>query len=154
MQNIDIEARVEKARELFKSGYNCSQAVFMTYADLFDLDQKMAATIAAPLGGGMGRLREVCGTVSGMALLAGFISPAFNPADTDAKAANYALVQHFAEQFRAENGAIVCRQLLGLDHQKDEPTPEARTPQYYRKRPCGEYVASAARIVGQYLAQR
>ncbi len=154
MQNIDIEARVEKARGLFKSGYNCSQAVFMTYADLFDLDQEMAATIAAPLGGGVGRLREVCGTVSGMALLAGFISPAFNPADTDAKAANYALVQHFAEQFRAENGAIVCRQLLGLDHQKDEPTPEARTPQYYRKRPCGEYVASAARIVGQYLAQR
>ncbi len=151
MQSIDIEARVARARELFTSGYNCSQSVFLAYADLFGVDHTLAATLSAPLGGGMGRLREVCGTVSGMALVAGMLIPADDPSDTKAKAANYALVQHFAEQFRAANGAIVCRELLGLTQRKDEPTPEARTPEYYRKRPCVEYVACAARIIGEYL---
>ena len=154
MQRVDIEARVEQARRLFTSGYNCSQSVFMTYADLFDLDEQLAATIAAPLGGGMGRLREVCGTVSGMALLAGFITPANDPSDAGAKAANYALVQHFAERFRDLNGAIVCRELLGLSQRKDDPTPEERTAQYYKKIPCVEYVAQATRIVGDYLNSR
>ncbi len=151
MKPIDLEARVQRARELFTQGYNCAQSVFLAYCDLFDLDTTLAATLSAPLGGGMGRLREVCGTVSGMSLIAGFLSPAHNPTDHKAKAANYALVQHFAEQFRTEHGAIVCRELLGLSVPKEPPTPEARTPEYYRKRPCVELVASAARIVGNYL---
>jgi C_GCAxxG_C_C family probable redox protein len=151
---IDVEARVKQARELFTSGYNCSQSLFMAYADLFELEPRLAATLSAPLGGGMGRLREVCGAVSGMALVAGFAIPAVDPTDRDAKAANYALVQHFAEAFRRENGAIVCRELLGLSVQKEEPTPAERTTEYYRKRPCVEYVASAARIVGEWLKAR
>jgi C_GCAxxG_C_C family probable redox protein len=149
--NIDLQARVARARELFTSGYNCSQSVFLAYSDLFEVEPRMAATISAPLGGGMGRLREVCGAVSGMTLLAGLLSPAHDPKDQAAKAANYALVQQFAERFREENGAIVCRELLGLSQQKDQPTPSPRTAEYYRKRPCVEYVATAARIVGEYL---
>lgn len=151
--NINLEERVARARELFTSGYNCTQSVFLAYSDLFAIEPTLAATISAPLGGGMGRLREVCGAVSGMTLVAGLLVPANDPKDQEAKRANYALVQHFAEQFRAENGAIVCRELLGLTQQKDEPTPSPRTTEYYRKRPCVEYVATAARIVGEHLIQ-
>lgn len=153
MKNIDVEARVKRARELFLSGYNCAQSVFMTYSDLFELEPELAAKISASMGGGMGRLREVCGAVSGMSLLAGFISPSVDPMDRVAKSENYSLVQEFAEQFRVQNGAIVCRELLGLVQRKDEPTPSERTPEYYRKRPCVEYVACAAEIVGKKLAQ-
>lgn len=151
IHQIDLQERVQRARELFTSGYNCTQSVFLAYSDLFDLDPRFAATISAPLGGGMGRLREVCGAVSGMTLLAGLLAPAYDPKDQAAKAANYALVQRFAERFREENGAIVCRELLGLVQRKDEPTPSPRTAEYYKKRPCAEYVATAARIVGEYL---
>ncbi len=150
---IDIEARVNKARELFLSGYTCSQSVFMAYCDLFDIEEQMAATLAAPFGGGMGRLREVCGAVSGMTLLAGCMIPYANPADRTTKTKNYKLVQELAEQFRNENGAIVCRELLGLTQQKDVPEPSERTADYYKKRPCAEYVAIAARIVGKKLAE-
>ena len=135
-----LEERVEKACDLFRQGYNCSQSVFLAYNDL--------------LGGGMGRLREVCGAVSGMSLIAGFLAPCPDPAVRQAKAATYALVQEFAERFRAENGAIVCRELLGLACRKEEPVPAERTAEYYKKRPCVELVACAARIVGEYLQRQ
>lgn len=151
MEKIDIEERVARARELFTSGYNCAQAVVLAYRDVTGLDAALAATCSAPFGGGMGRLREVCGAVSGMTLLAGFLAPNPTPDDRAAKTAGYALVQRFAEAFRAENGAIVCRELLGLDRPKDAPQPSERTAEYYRKRPCADYVAAAARIVGEYL---
>lgn len=151
--DIDVEARVTRARNLFQSGYNCAQSVFLAFSDLFDIDDRFAATLSAPMGGGMGRLREVCGAVSGMSLLAGFISPAYDPADKPAKTLNYQLVQEFAEQFRCQNGAIVCRELLGLDRKKDDPIPSDRTHSYYQKRPCAEYVATAARIVADKLKQ-
>ena len=114
----------------------------------------MLATIAAPFGGGMGRLREVCGAVSGMTLLAGFLSPCPSADDPAAKKANYTLVQSFAEEFRKKNGAIVCRTLLGLDRTKDEPTPSQRSSEYYKKRPCADLVHDAALIVGHYLQNR
>lgn len=154
MEKVDVEVRVKRARDLFTQGYNCTQAVFLAYHDLFKVETELAATLSAPLGGGMGRLREVCGAVSGMALAAGFLQPANNPSDRAAKAANYALVQQFAEEFRQENGAIVCRELLGLTQQKDTPTPSERTEEYYRKRPCVEYVATAARIIGEEINRR
>lgn len=150
---IDIEQRVAKAKEYFNSGYNCCQAVVLTYADVIELEPMFAATIAAPFGGGMGRLREVCGAVSGMTMVAGFLSPCPTADDPAAKKANYALVQHFAEKFRATNGAIVCRTLLGLDHAKDEPTPSPRTAEYYKKRPCAELVGDAARVIAEYLLE-
>lgn len=153
MRGIDIipEERALRAKELFQQGYNCAQAVALAYADITGVDSHLLATFTASFGGGMGRLREVCGAVSGMTTLAGFISPSPSNNDTVAKKANYALVQEFAEKFRQKNGAIVCRTLLGLDHPKDEPTPSARTTEYYKKRPCADLVYDAALIVGEWL---
>lgn len=149
--NIHVDERVQKARELFLEGYNCTQAVFLAYCDLFEIEPTFAARISASFGGGMGRLREVCGTVSGMLLIVGLIEPFDDPTDKAAKTRNYALVQELAERFREKNGAIVCRELLGLDHKKDTPEPSDRTPEYYKRRPCVEYIASAARIIGEQL---
>ena len=153
---IDVEQRVERARGYFLAGYNCAQAVVMAFDDVMGLDELHAARLAAPFGGGMGRLREVCGTVSGMTLLAGAISPSCDPKNMAERAANYALVQRFAEAFRAENGDIVCRRLLGLEprvEQHETAMPSERTAEYYKKRPCVEYVATAARIVAEYLKE-
>ena len=148
---INAEERALLAKEYFNSGYNCAQSVALAYADITSLDKELVAKITASFGGGMGRLREVCGAVSGMAFVASFISPCPTADNAEAKKQNYALVQEFAEQFRKQNGAIVCRTLLGLDHPKDEPTPSARTAEYYQKRPCAEYVYDSALIVGKYL---
>lgn len=155
MENITINAeeRAARAKEYFNQGYNCAQSVALAYADITNLDEEMVAKITASFGGGLGRLREVCGAVSGMVFLASFISPCPSADDAEAKKANYALVQEFAEQFRQQNGSIVCRSLLGLDRPKDEPTPSPRTAEYYKKRPCSEYVYDAALIVGKYLAK-
>lgn len=147
-----IEERAEKAKAYFQDGYNCSQAVFMAYADLFDMDVELASKLASSFGGGMGRLREVCGTCTGMFMVASLAIPADNK-DAEAKKTNYALVQQLAEDFRKENGSIICRELLGLDHKKDEPTPSARTQEYYKKRPCGELVYLAAEILGKRLME-
>ena len=155
MSDIKINPieRAERAKALFNEGYNCAQSVALAYADITPLDEQMVATITASFGGGLGRLREVCGAVSGMAFVASFISPCPTSTDAVAKKQNYALVQEFAEKFRQQNGNIVCRSLLGLDHPKDDPTPSARTAEYYKKRPCAEYVYDAALIVGEYLAK-
>ncbi len=154
MKKINIEERVNKARELFLEGYNCSQSVFLAYSDVFGIETSFAARIAAPFGGGVGRLREICGAVSGMSLLAGQMEPADDPADKEAKARNYALVQEMADPFRKENGSIICRELLGLEQKKDDPKPSERTTQYYETRPCEEYVATAAKIVGEKIVKR
>ena len=153
MKEIDVKERAQRARELFLSGYNCTQAVFVAYCDVFDIDPDFAAKISAPFGGGMGRLREVCGAVSGMFFVAGQMEPANDISDKSAKARNYALVQELAGQFRKEHGAIVCRELLGLCREKDDPVPSDRTPEYYKKRPCAEYIAAAARIVGEKMKE-
>lgn len=151
--NINAEERALRAKEYFNKGFNCAQSVALAYTDITTLDEQMVATITASFGGGMGRLREVCGAVSGMAFVASFISPCPTADNAEAKKANYALVQEFAEQFRLKNGHIVCRSLLNLDRPKDEPTPSARTAEYYKKRPCAEYVYDAALIVGEYLSK-
>ena len=162
---IDVEERVEKAKRLFKEGgYNCCQAVVLAYNDVFGLDDKTAASIASGFGGGMGRMREVCGSVSGMVFLSGLISPADNPSDKGARTANYALVQEVAGEFKAINGSIICRELLGLSactqtqsdstdiHSIPEsPVPSDRTPEYYKKRPCKELVGISARIIGEKI---
>ena len=157
MITINVNERVERAMEYFKSGYNCAQAVAMAYNDIMEMSVEQVAKLTAPFGGGMGRMREVCGTVSGMTVLAGAISPAVNPQDLEERKQNYALVQYFAEQFRKENGDIVCRRLLGLEpivERAETPMPSERTAEYYKKRPCVEYVGCAARIVGEYLATK
>lgn len=154
MDKVDVSVREERAKELFRSGYNCAQSVVLAYADLLPVSEQVAATLSASFGGGMGRLREVCGAVSGMSIMASFLSPSPSNNDAEAKRRNYALVQRFAEDFRRQNGAIVCRTLLGLNVQSEEPTPSPRTEEYYRKRPCAELVGDAARIVGEYINQQ
>ena len=148
---VNPQERAEQAREYFTSGYNCAQSVFLAYQDITGIDEVLAATISAPFGGGMGRLREVCGAVSGMTMVAGFIAPNSQPNDNENKKNCYATVQSLAEEFRAENGSIICRELLGLAQQKDDPTPSPRTGEYYKRRPCAEYVAIAARILGEKI---
>ena len=148
---VNPQERAEQAREYFTSGYNCAQSVFLAYRDITGIDEGLAATISAPFGGGMGRLREVCGAVSGMTMVAGFIAPNSQPNDNENKKNCYATVQALAEEFRAENGSIVCRELLGLAQPKDDPTPSPRTGEYYKRRPCAEYVAIAARILGEKI---
>ena len=149
--SINVEERAEQAVSNFKSGYNCAQSVYMAYADLFGIDSKTAAIIAAPMGAGIGRMREVCGTVSGAALIAGLAIPCDNPSDMTSKTRCYALVQQVAERFRQENGSIICRELLGIAPIKESPVPSPRTETYYKKRPCVELVRMAATIIGEQL---
>ena len=154
---IDVNERVERACGYFKEGYNCAQAVVMAYNDIMGMTIEEIAKLTAPFGGGMGRMREVCGTVSGMALVASALAPSFDPKNMAERQQNYALVQSFAGSFRQENGDIVCRRLLGLEPmvEKSETTmPSERTAEYYKKRPCVEYVGCAARIIAEYIASR
>ena len=163
MKEFDIEERVEKAKRLFKEGgYNCCQAVVLAYNDIFGMDEHTAASISSGFGGGMGRMREVCGSVSGMVLLAGLLKPATDPSDKDARTGNYALVQEVAGEFKAINGSIICKELLGLCGQiakttddihgiPESPVPSDRTPEYYKKRPCEELVGISARIIGEKI---
>ncbi len=147
-----IISRAEQAKAYFTEGYNCAQSVYMAYADLFGMDAKQAAIIAAPFGGGMGRLREVCGACSASFLVAGLAIPCDNPYDTNAKRDCYALVQRLAERFREANGSIICRELLGLCKKKENPTPSPRTDEYYKKRPCAELVYNSALNIGKELS--
>ena len=146
-----MSERTEKAASLFKSGCNCCQSVLGAFSDDLGLDEKTAMRIAYGLGGGMGRLREVCGAVSGMVVLAGLKYGSEDPYDAAAKKKTYEIVQQMAHAFREKNGSIVCRQLLGLEKREDDPTPSERTSAYYQKRPCAEYVADAADIVERTL---
>ncbi len=154
MEKINVEEREEKARQLFLDGYNCAQSVVLAYNDLFQVDNSTAASISAPLGGGMGRLREVCGAVSGMFMITGLYLKNDNPQDPDRKKLVYSVVQELAAKSKDLNGSIICRELLNLDHPSDPPTPEARTESYYKRRPCADYVASAARLVGEWLNEQ
>lgn len=142
-----MKSHKEKAKEYFLEGYNCSQSVFLAFHEELGLDQETAARMSSSFGGGMGRLREVCGCVSGMLLAAGMMKGYSDPKDQDAKKEHYALVQTLAKAFQEHNGSIICRELLGLDHKSDQPVPEARTTEYYQTRPCAELVADAAQIL-------
>ena len=139
------------ARELFLKGYNCSQAVFCAFEDVTGLDRDTAARLSCSFGGGLGRLREVCGTVSGAALVLGIAKGYSDPEDFNAKKAHYHLVQEFARRFRAESGSIVCRELLKGVETAPGADPEPRTAEYYSKRPCPELAYRAARILEQML---
>lgn len=146
------EDRVAKAVALFKEGYNCSQSVVAAFADLYGFTREQALHISASFGGGIGRMRETCGAACGMFLLAGLEKCAIEGKDRESKAANYALVQELAEKFKQRTGALRCADLLGLS--KKAPivsTPEARTDQYYAKRPCAKMVEEAAKIWSEYL---
>ena len=141
----------ELARELFMQGYNCAQAVVCAFCDVTGLEIDAAARMASSFGGGLGRLREVCGTVSGAALVLGIVRGYANPEDYAAKKAHYALVQDFARRFREANGNIVCRELLKGIGATEGGAPEARTEAYYKKRPCPNLAYCAAEILDEML---
>ncbi len=142
----------DRAVELFKDGYNCSQSVFTAFAYRFGIDEDTAKKISAGLGGGVGRMREVCGAVSGASMVIGSICSATQGKDSESKQKNYELVREFAKRFTDENGSIICRELLGLDVKMESSTkPENRTAEYYKKRPCVEVVECAARILEEMI---
>ena len=144
----------ERARQLFLEGYNCAQAVFCAFCEDMGMDIGQAARLSSSFGGGMGRLREVCGAVSGALLAMGSLIGYDDPKSPDAKAAHYHLVQDYAARFKARNGTIICRELL-----RDVPTmpggaPEARTPEFYARRPCLRLVGEAAAILEEMLSEQ
>ena len=138
-----------KAGELFLSGCNCAQAVFLAFTDVTGMDTKTAAKISSSFGGGMGRMREVCGAVSGMLMVAGVLYGYDDPKATTEKRELYAQVQAMAGQFREELGSIVCRDLL--KNPPSDPNPTPRTEQFYKDRPCARMVATAARIMDAFI---
>jgi len=138
----------ELAIEYFKQGYNCAQAVTMAYAQELGMDEKTLAKMSVGLGGGVGRMREVCGTVSGMAMVLGLAKGTDDPSS---KNEVYPIVQAACERFKKENGSIVCRELLEGVPVTTGGTAEPRTQEYYKKRPCAELVGMAAEIVEELL---
>ena len=143
----------ERAEALFREGYNCAQAVFCAWADELRLDKQTAARLVWPLGGGMGRLREVCGTVSGALMVIGQFYGYGTPDKGKAKARLYFLEQTYAKRFAAANGSYICRDLLGLSSGPSAPTPDARTAEYYQKRPCPQLCKVAADLLEEMLAE-
>ena len=148
------EDRIEKAYALFMKGYNCAQSVTAAFADLYGLTEEQALLASASFGGGMGRMRLTCGTVTGMFLLAGLESGTTNPDDRELKARNYAMVRELAERFKTENGSSVCSELLQMGNKTESEMPSERTAAYYKKRPCPELVRCAARIYAQMLEEK
>lgn len=141
----------QKAEMLFKQGYNCSQAVLLAFCDELNLDKETAARLASSFGGGIGRMREVCGAVSGMCMVAGLCKGYSDPKDMEGKKRHYSLIQKMANEFKEKNSSIICRELLGLSAGADSPSPSPRTAQYYKKRPCVELVGIAAEIAAKEL---
>ena len=139
-----------KAAELFLSGYNCAQAVAVAFTDVTGLTEAQAAKMASAFGGGMGRMREVCGAVSGMLMVLSYVSGYDTPGDDVSKKRLYGQVQELAAAFRAENGSIICREIL--KNPPSDPTPSPRTAEYYKSRPCALMVKTAAELLDEFIA--
>jgi len=148
-----MSERSEKAKELFKSGYNCSQSVLGVFAEELGMNFETAMKISSSFGGGMGRMREVCGTVSGMFMACGLMFGPSDNSDPKAKGELYKKIQELAGRFKAQNGSIICRELLEGVTASNSPIPSERTADYYKKRPCVELVGDAVEIFEQYLKE-
>lgn len=144
-------SRVEEAVKTFESGYTCAQSVFVTYADLFGIDRETALKLTSPMGGGIGRMREVCGAVSSMVLLAGLKEGNTDPANEEGKEKIYLLTRQLAEKFKQQHGTIICRELLGIEGMEKSAKPSERTESYYSTRPCSALVRTAAEIIEEML---
>ncbi len=138
-----MSERARKAKDYFLSGYNCSQAVMLAFSDVLEADENILKAVALPMGGGMGRLRQTCGGVSGAAMCAGLLFPDLGKNET------YAIVQEIVKKFTERNGSYNCGELLSGVGLKTETSPQAaeRTPGYYKKRPCADLVYDAAEIL-------
>jgi len=141
-----------KAGELFLTGSNCAQAVVLAFSDVTGLDERTAKRLSASFGGGIGRMREVCGAVSGMMMVLGLLYGYEEPGEKDCnKKAHYQVVQQLAGRFREECGSIICREIL--KNPPSDPNPTPRTAEFYAKRPCARMVMTAARILDEYIAE-
>ena len=152
-EKMDHSTRQELAVNYFSSGYNCCQSLVLAFADLLPANREMLSKIACSFGGGMGRLREVCGAVSGMFFVIGLLYGYSDPETGPRKAEHYARIQDLAHQFEEKNGSIICRELLGLACKHDSSVPAERTAEYYRKRPCKNLVGDAAEILDRYISE-
>ena len=148
----DMTEHSKIAKALFKEGYNCCQAVVLAFSDVTNVDKDLALKAPPLLEGGMGRLREVCGALTGTFVVAGVLFGYTNPKDNIGKAKHYEVIQDLAKRFKEENGSLLCRELLGLNITIDSPVPEKRTEEYYKSRPCADIVESAASIMDQLMA--
>jgi C_GCAxxG_C_C family probable redox protein len=153
VESESAKAHSERAMNYFKQGYNCSQSVFLAFYEEYGMDLETALKVSSSFGAGMGRLREVCGAVSGMFMVAGMLYGYTDPKDHEGKAEHYERIQYLANEFQQQNHSIVCRELLGLGKGKDSPIPEKRTSEYYKKRPCVELVGMAAGIMARYIEE-
>lgn len=155
-ETVCEKSRGDRARELFREGYNCSQAVTLAFAEELEargISREMAAGLASSFGGGLGRLREVCGCVSGMALVCGALEGYTDPKAAAEKQDHYKKIQELVTTFKNENGSYICRELLAGINTDTNPVPEARTESYYKKRPCAELAACAADILERHLEE-
>ncbi len=154
MTNQEIEQRVERAVENFMAGYGCCQSVVAAFADLYGLDDMLAKKVAAGFGGGVGRMRMMCGAVSGIVMLTGLDCGQTEGSDREGKSACYKVVQELLAKSKQENGSLICAEILGLNgYEKavDSYQASPRTAEYYKTRPCAAKVESAARIFADYL---
>ena len=154
MSDKELDERVARAVDNFMAGYGCCQSVVAAFADIYGLDEVMAKRIAAGFGGGVGRLRMMCGAVSGIVMLVGLECGQTEGSDRAGKSACYKVVQELLARSERENGSLICAEILGLNgHDKAHCTYEAspRTAEYYKTRPCAAKVESAARIFADYL---
>jgi C_GCAxxG_C_C family probable redox protein len=143
----------QTAKELFLQGYNCSQSVVAAFCDETGLDVETSLKISSSFGAGMGKLREVCGAVSGVFMVLGLLYGYSNPDDFQTKTELYERVQLLGNQFKTTNGSFICRELLGLSQKEESSVPEQRTKAYYKKRPCAELVEQAAELLDEYIAK-
>ena len=147
--------RGEHAKELFLQGYTCAQAVVLAFEDVTGLDRTVAAKLSSGFGGGMGRMREVCGAVSGMFMVYDLVCGYSEPGDMQSKKRVYADIRELAERFKAQSGgSVVCRELLVGVQTTTGGDPEQRTPEYYQKRPCPNLVALAADVLDEFLREK
>lgn len=148
---LDSHEYEKRAKEAFLSGYNCSQSVVVAFCDVLGMDKKQAIRMASSFGGGMGRMREVCGCVSGMFMILGYLYGYDDPTVYDCKKELYAKVQELAARYTELNGSIQCRKLLGIEGKDTSFEPSKRTEEYYKKRPCPNLAASAAKLLAEFI---
>lgn len=147
------KSRKEIAMDYFAEGYNCAQSVTLAFSDILKEDKTSLAKMSSSFGGGFGRMREICGAVSGMGFVLGSMYGYDDPKDIKSKTEHYERIQEVSRRFEEKNGTIVCRELLGLNVKHDNPTPAQRTDAYMKKRPCKELVGCAAEILEEYLGK-
>lgn len=157
MTDLELDKRVERAVENFMAGYGCCQSVVAAFADLYGLDDTLAKKVAAGFGGGVGRLRMMCGAVSGIVMLVGLDCGQTEGSDREGKSACYKVVQELLAKSKEQNGSLICAEILGLkgyEKAANSYVASARTAEYYKTRPCAAKVESAARIFADYLRQK